>query len=105
MPEPIFDIHNCEDLCSMEACRNVLNGRKLIIFYLYCTIQIFGVKTYVQLSILLGTARMELIHLVGVVTGATTSCASKSSNASLSLGLNVTAMRRGACCTGGNSFV
>ena len=54
VPELIFDIHNCEDPCTMKACHNVLNGQKLIIFSLYCTIQIFGVKICVQLSILFG---------------------------------------------------
>ena len=47
-----------------------------------------------------GTVTMELIHLVGVVTGAMTPCASESSNTPLSLGLNPTVMQRGACCTG-----
>ena len=46
---------------------------------------------------LLGTATMELIHSVGVVTGAMMSWATRSSSASLSFGRSTNAMRRGAC--------
>ena len=53
MPKPIPNIHNREDFSSTEACRNVLHCRELVLLSLYGTVQVFGVKTYAQLSILL----------------------------------------------------
>ena len=53
MPKPILNIHNREDFSSVEACRNVLHCRVLVLLSLYGTVQVFGVKTYAQLSILL----------------------------------------------------
>ena len=53
MPKPILNIHNREDFSSVEACRNVLHCRVLVLLSLYDTVQVFGVKTYAQLSILL----------------------------------------------------
>ena len=53
MPKPITNIHDREDFGSVEACRDVFHCRELVLLSLYGTIQVFGVKTYAQLSIFL----------------------------------------------------
>ena len=53
MPKPIPNIHNHEDFSSVEACRDVLHCQELVLLSLYGMVQVFGVKTYAQLSILL----------------------------------------------------
>ena len=53
MPKSIPNIHNREDFSSVEASRDVLHCGELVLLSLYGTVQVFGVKTYAQLSILL----------------------------------------------------
>ena len=97
MPKPISHIHDRENLSSTKACRDVFYFRKLIILSLYYTNQIFRIK----LSIFLWDCDNGAYLLGRGVTGAMTLCASRPSNATLSLGLSAIATRRGACCTGG----
>ena len=53
MPKSIPNIHNREDFSSVEASHDVLHCGELVLLSLYGTVQVFGVKTYAQLSILL----------------------------------------------------
>ena len=63
-------------------------------------IRSFGSKQTQSLPFFGGTTTTELIHGVGVVTCSITSCSTRSSSVSLSLGLNATATRRGTCWMG-----
>ena len=53
-----------------------------------------------SLPFFVGMVTIELIQAVGEVTGAITSCLTRSSRASLTLDLSATGTRRGACYTG-----
>ena len=98
-----------DDSSSKGTCQNPVRTSSFVKTFAPCSLVAMslmagrgslGSKQIRSLPFFFGTVTMELIHAVGEVTGAMTSCFSRCSKASFTFFLSATGMRRGACCIG-----
>ena len=99
MPEIVSDITFRGHLGSVQTGRYVLYCWKKVVLSLYRLVQVLGIQKRI-FPFFLGTTTRELIHGVGVVTGAMMSCSTTRPRSALSCSRTATGTRRAGCWTG-----